>query len=102
MTEPERPPLSEAQIEKRLSDLKGWTYENKAITKTYKFKNFTACTSFACAVGIIAEGLDHHPEIVITWGKVKVSYNTHSEGYVVTAMDFQAAEAIEALGFPKS
>jgi len=98
----DRTPLKAAEIEERLKDLSGWAFEENKISKTYQFKNFLACTSFASAVGVIAEGFDHHPEILITWGKVKVSYNTHSEGYIVTPMDFKAAQAIESLGFPRS
>lgn len=48
------------------------------ISKTYKFKNFKLALSFTKALGEICEEENHHPQIILEWGKVKVSWWTHS------------------------
>jgi 4a-hydroxytetrahydrobiopterin dehydratase len=55
--------------------------------------------AFASAVGVVAEGLDHHPDILIGWRKVTVSFSTHSAGNKITSLDMEAAAAIEALPY---
>ena len=43
-----------------------------------------------------AEGMNHHPDIEISWDTVTVRLSTHSEGGV-TANDFELAAKIDAL-----
>jgi 4a-hydroxytetrahydrobiopterin dehydratase len=47
-------------------------------------------------VAEISEEEDHHPDIDIRYGKVKLSLSTHSEGGL-TDMDFELAEKIDTL-----
>ncbi len=56
--------------------------------------------AFAAAVGVTAEGLNHHPDLAIGWRKVTVSFTTHDAGNKLTEKDFAAAAAIDALGYP--
>ncbi|PHR54320.1 MAG: 4a-hydroxytetrahydrobiopterin dehydratase [Arcobacter sp.] len=50
----------------------------KRISRLYTFKNFKKALSFTNEIGRIAEEENHHPELVLEWGKVKVSWWTHS------------------------
>jgi 4a-hydroxytetrahydrobiopterin dehydratase len=50
------------------------------LEKEYKFKNFQSALDFTNKVGVLAEQVDHHPEICLTWGKAKVTVWTHSIG----------------------
>lgn len=93
------PPLSDAEIDERLSKLPDWEREGDTIKKTYKFDRYLSGIAFASAVGVIAEGQDHHPNMQIGWRRVTVIYNTHAAGNKITDKDFQAAEAIEALPY---
>ena len=93
-------PLSEAEIVERLTALIGWERDGDKIVKTFKLKNYTAGLVFACAVGSIAEGMDHHPDMYIGWRKVTVSYTTHDAGNKLSNKDFTAAEAIERIPYP--
>jgi 4a-hydroxytetrahydrobiopterin dehydratase len=93
-------PLSEAEIVERLTRLSEWKREGDKITKTFKLKNYTAGLVFACAVGSIAEGMDHHPDMLVQWRKVTVSYTTHDAGNKLSHKDFDAADAIERLPYP--
>lgn len=94
-----RTPLTDDEITERLSQLPGWQRDGDMITKTYKLGSYMAGLVFASAVGTIAEGMDHHPNIHIGWKKVTVSYSTHDAGNKITDADFNAAAAIEALPF---
>jgi 4a-hydroxytetrahydrobiopterin dehydratase len=50
------------------------------LSRSFKLKNFAEALSFTNAVGEIAEEQDHHPLIELTWGKVTVSWWTHTVG----------------------
>src|SRR5262245_38524382 len=58
-------PLTDDQITKALAGLPGWDRDGDTIKKTYKLERYMAGLAFASAVGTIAEGLDHHPEMTI-------------------------------------
>ena len=95
------PALSEAEIIESLSELKDWQHDGDTITKTFEFDAYLVGVAFASAVGVIAEGLDHHPDMVIGWRKVTVSFTTHDAGNKLSAKDFAAAKKIDALNYPK-
>lgn len=87
--------LSVEQIKNKLSQLLGWNFENDSIQKQFQFKDFIEALSFVNAIGMEAEKMDHHPDILMFgWNKVKITLSTHSEGGV-TEKDFQLAIKIE-------
>jgi 4a-hydroxytetrahydrobiopterin dehydratase len=92
-------PLTDADITQRLSKLPGWERSGDTIKKTFKLDTYLAGLAFASTVGTIAEGLDHHPDILIGWRKVTVTFSTHSSGNKITHKDVDAADAIEALPY---
>lgn len=96
------PALSDADITAGLAELNGWEREGDMISKTFKLDSYMAGLAFATAVGTIAEGHDHHPDMEIGWRKVKVSFTTHDAGSKITHKDMAVAKAIEGLGYPKS
>ena len=87
--------LNQEQINSNLSKLFGWNYENEAILKQFQLKDFIEALSFVNAVGMEAEKMDHHPDILMfAWNKVKITISTHSAGGV-TEKDFSLAQKIE-------
>lgn len=83
------------QINSNLKNLNEWNYENDSITKQFRFKDFIEALSFVNTVGLEAEKMDHHPDILIfAWNKVKISISTHSASGV-TEKDFTLAQKIE-------
>lgn len=87
--------LSVEQIKNNLSQIPGWSLENNSIQKQFQFKDFIEALSFVNAVGLEAEKMDHHPDILMFgWNKVKITISTHSEGGV-TDKDFQLAKKTE-------
>ena len=94
-------PLSEAEITEGLSKLDGWERDGDILVKSFKFDSYLAGIAFASTVGVIAEGMNHHPDLIIGWRRVDVSFTTHDAGNKLSANDFAAAAAIDAVGFPK-
>ena len=86
--------LTDEQITMRLSGLNGWQVVDGQLTKTFDFNTYLAGLEFGTDIGYAAEKMDHHPDLLITWRKVKVSVSTHSEGGI-TEKDFALAEACE-------
>ncbi len=93
--------LSDTAINERLAQLNAWSREGDVLVKTFKFDSYLAGLAFASAVGVIAEGLNHHPDMRIGWRNVTVSFSTHEAGNKLSAKDFAAAEAIDAVGYPR-
>lgn len=82
--------LSRAEAETRLRDLSGWTLEGDAIRKQYVLRDFPAAIAFVNGLVPGAEAADHHPDILINYKRVTLTYATHSEGGL-TENDFAGA-----------
>lgn len=86
--------LSDADIQKRLQTLSGWTRQGQEISRDYKFTDFIGAMAFVNHVADQAEKLDHHPDIKIQYNKVKLTLSTHSAGGL-TELDFTLAQRID-------
>jgi 4a-hydroxytetrahydrobiopterin dehydratase len=92
------PPLkSDAlkELHKKLGN--GWQVVNEHhLEKEFSFKNFRDALVFTNKVGELAEKNNHHPDIYLTWGKVKITLWTHKiDG--LTESDFVMAAKIDEL-----
>lgn len=88
--------LTDDQIHEGLQSLEGWLYDSGQISKTYEFDEYLKGPEFAQKVGRVAEDLNHHPDILITWCKVRISVNTHDVGGI-SPYDFELAKRIDAM-----
>ena len=88
--------LEDQDIEARLGELEGWTREGDAITKTFSNGDFVGSVKFVDRLVEPAERMNHHPDLEISWGEVKVKITNHAEGGL-TANDFELARKIDAL-----
>jgi 4a-hydroxytetrahydrobiopterin dehydratase len=79
-----------------LENLKDWNFKENAIEKDFKFNNFTQALGFIVQVGVLAEKMNHHPELFNVYNKVNIRLNTHDSGGVTTK-DFELATQIEGL-----
>ena len=52
----------------------------KRLERVFKFKDFSQALEFTNLIGAIAEEEDHHPLIVLEWGKVTLQWWTHTIG----------------------
>ena len=79
-----------------LDNLADWHFKEDAIEKEFKFKNFTQALGFIVQVGVLAEKMNHHPELFNVYNKVNIRLSTHDLGGVTTK-DFELAKQIESL-----
>jgi len=49
----------------------------KRLERVFKFKNYVEAVAFANKTAMTAETEDHHPLIVLEWGRVTVQWWTH-------------------------
>ena len=75
-------PLGTQELTPYLQQLAdGWDIiEGCKLEKTFKFKNFKEALDFTNRLGELAEQQEHHPDIYLSWGKVKVELWTHKIG----------------------
>jgi 4a-hydroxytetrahydrobiopterin dehydratase len=73
------PPLTREEIEPYLADLgNDWAVvDDHHLEKSYRFKDFREALAFTNRVGELAEGVGHHPDIELAWGRVKLTIFTH-------------------------
>ena len=90
------PKLSRAEVEERMKKLRGWTLERDAIKKQYTFAGFPEAIAFVNRLAPEAEKADHHPDILISYKRVTLTYSTHSEGGL-TEKDFAGAGTADRL-----
>ena len=89
--------LTDEEIEQRLTGMDGWERDGDAIRKTFEGEDFMSSVKLVNALAPVAEEMNHHPDLEISWNKVTVRLSTHSEGGL-TESDFELAGRIEGLG----
>lgn len=75
------PSLTEAEIAELLPQVPEWQLVERddipRLQRIFKFKNYAQSLDFTNKVAAIAEEQDHHPLIVLEWGRVMVQWWTH-------------------------
>jgi 4a-hydroxytetrahydrobiopterin dehydratase len=77
-----------------LAQHSGWAREGEALVRTFKLPDFGAALALAVRVGLQAEKRDHHPDVLIGWGKARFLWTTHDAGGI-TELDLELAEATD-------
>ncbi|MCA3315002.1 MAG: 4a-hydroxytetrahydrobiopterin dehydratase [Roseomonas sp.] len=67
-----------------------------AITRAFRFKDFSEAWGFMARVALLAEAQDHHPEWFNVWNRVEITLSTHDAGGL-SARDVRLAQAIDAI-----
>lgn len=88
--------LSRDEIQQRMKRMNSWTLEGDAIRKQYTFAGFPEAVAFVDRLAPEAERADHHPDILINYKRVTLTYSTHSEGGL-TEKDFAGAATADRL-----
>ena len=73
------PPLKGEELQRLYDQLEeGWELvDEHHLEKTYRFPDFARALAFANRIGDLAEEVDHHPEIRLSWGWVSLIIYTH-------------------------
>ena len=90
------PKLLQADVADRMKTVPGWTLDRDAIRKQFTFKDFLEAIAFVNRVAPEAERSDHHPDILINYKRVTLTYTTHDSGGL-TDKDFAGAAAADRL-----
>ena len=73
-------PIDEAN--RLVQFIPSWTLNNcefpHRLTREFMFKNFTDAVKFSVKIAELADEQDHHPKLIIEWGKVSIFWWTHS------------------------
>ncbi|MBF0626393.1 MAG: 4a-hydroxytetrahydrobiopterin dehydratase [Magnetococcales bacterium] len=96
------PSLGPDESRPLLAHVPGWILEGTIGFEIYRqfwFEDFIQSMAFANAVARIAQEQDHHPEIVVGFGRCLVRLSTRAVGGV-TENDFICAARINALVEP--
>jgi 4a-hydroxytetrahydrobiopterin dehydratase len=88
--------LRKREAQELLAELDGWEIHGKVLAKEYRFKEFMDGLGFVERVATIAERQDHHPDVLLSYGRVVLEITTHSTGRL-TDKDFKLATAIDNL-----
>lgn len=91
------PPLAGEELKKLHSNVPDWQVANEQqLHREFRFPDFRQALDFVNRVGGIAEQEGHHPDILLSWGKVGITLWTHKIGGL-TESDFILAAKIDRL-----
>jgi 4a-hydroxytetrahydrobiopterin dehydratase len=91
--------LSEELIKEKIFALAtDWNLlrEPNRLVKEFKFKDFKKALEFTNRLGDLAEKENHHPDIFLSWGLVRVEFWTHNANGL-TDLDFALARQTDQL-----
>ena len=89
--------LNENEIRSGLTQLEGWTLSENTLINEFELKDFKSAVAFIVKVGMAAEIVNHHPDILLHgWNKVKFMLSTHCENGI-TSKDMELAKEINKL-----
>jgi 4a-hydroxytetrahydrobiopterin dehydratase len=98
-----RPPLLPPEhIEQHMSFHPSWILEGgtvppQRIVRELHAANWPAAVGIVNAIAIVAETMDHHPDILLYgWNKIRVTLTTHDQGGL-TELDFKLADKIDEM-----
>ena len=76
------PTVSDTEARELLQQISDWSLIEvdgiNQLQRQYKFKNFVLAMAFANELAEISEAEGHHPGILVEWGKVTVTWWSHS------------------------
>lgn len=86
------------EIRPRLAEHPAWSLgEDGQLHAAFTFKNFTELMMAVNGIALLAQALDHHPDLRLhAWKKLDISLMTHDQGGI-TDLDFDLIAQIDAL-----
>ena len=91
--------LTEEEISLGLKLNPNWISNGTSITRELVASNFAAAVGILNSIAVLAEAMDHHPDILIYgWNKIRIVSSTHDKGGL-TMLDFELAKKIDHLNF---
>jgi 4a-hydroxytetrahydrobiopterin dehydratase len=69
---------SEADISAALAALPDWSLEHGKLVRCFGLKDYHQTIAFVNAIASVIHQEDHHPELILTYQRCTVKYDTHS------------------------
>ncbi len=88
--------LMDSNITAEIAKLTEWKMVNDKLNRAFKFDSFVDAFAFMTKVAIVAEKIDHHPELFNVYNRVVIDLTTHDAGGI-GALDIELAKKIDAL-----
>ena len=88
--------IDDAEIERRLRGLNGWSLVAGKLRREYRFPSFVEAFGFMSSAALVAEAMNHHPEWFNVYGRVRIDLTTHDAGGI-TEKDFSLAARFEEI-----
>ena len=76
--------LNKEQIEENLQGSNNWFISEKVIKKKLKFNSYMDSIKFINKVATKAEELNHHPDMIVGWCEIEISFMSHDKGGVTS------------------
>jgi 4a-hydroxytetrahydrobiopterin dehydratase len=84
------------EIKAQLKAVADWKFENGFIERQYSFKDYYGTLAFVNTLATMIHAQDHHPELIVTYNKCLVKFNTHSV-HGISVNDFICAAKTDTL-----
>lgn len=88
--------MTAKEVTEAIAQLTEWKVINDKLNRVFAFKDFVDAFAFMTKVAIVAEKIDHHPEIFNVYNRVVIDLTTHDIGGIGT-LDIELAKKIDAL-----
>lgn len=89
--------LSDEDIQAKLGELSDdWEKYGNSLRREFKFGDFSGSVDFVNRLTPVANEMNHHPDLFISWNLVRVSLISHSE-HGITENDFELAKKLDGL-----
>lgn len=92
-------PMTPERARTLLRAIPQWSLKDYAIERSFVFKDFKAAIAFVNRVADLAEEQQHHPDIYISYNKVRLELYTHKIGGL-SQNDFILAAKIDRAETP--
>ncbi len=89
-------PLPQKEAEELWRQVPKWSLGEKTIEREFRFQDFRHAMDFVNQVAKLAEEENHHPDILISYNRVRLSLSTHRIGGL-SPNDFMLAGRIDRL-----
>jgi 4a-hydroxytetrahydrobiopterin dehydratase len=92
--------LNEPDIVSRMPAVKDWERLGDMLVRSWQFPSSRRALEFVNQVVAIADRLDHHPDVILSYRTVRLELSTHADGGL-TEDDFVLAAELDGLSIDR-
>ena len=89
--------LDDDEIRQALVQLPGWSVVDGKLHKEFKFGSFAEAIGWMVSVAIYADKIDHHPEWLNVYNRVRVNLMTHDLDDAISNLDVEMARKMNTI-----